>query len=147
MTDKWTYTSCQFTKQGKSLLTYQLSSLFMITWSQAYIKLIEWEKTCFVVRAGLLKTFFEMHTLFRFQKMSQWSRSTSAGMYLIEMHQHYPWGLILNGLMPLQGWLSLNLKKIGFNVDFLVTNGKTLPLHGKEKIAQLRKMTIWYLNN
>lgn len=49
----------------------------------------------------LLKTIFEMRTLYHFQKMSQWSRSTSAGMCLIEMHQHYPWGPILNGLMPL----------------------------------------------
>lgn len=92
----------------------------------------------------LLKTIFEMRTLFRFQKMSQRSRSTSAGMYLIEMHQHYPWGLILNGLMPLarMTFTKLKKKKIGFNMDFLVPIGKTLPLHGKEKIAQLRKMTI-----
>lgn len=90
----------------------------------------------------LLKTILETRTLFRFQKMSQWSRSTSAGMYLIEMHQHYPWGLILNGLMPLARMTFTKLKKKGFNVDFLVTNGKTLPLHGKEKIAQLRNMTI-----
>lgn len=72
--------------------------------------------------------------------MSQWSRSTSAGMYLIEMHQHYPCGLILNGLMPLARMTFTKLKKIGLNMDYLVTNGKTLPLRGKEKIVQLKKI-------
>ena len=99
---------------------------------------------CFTGR--LLKTIFEMHTLFHFQKMSQWSRSVSAGTYLTQMHQHYPWGLILNGLMPLARMTFTKLKKTGFNMDYLVTNGKTLPLCGKEKIVQLkkngRKMTI-----
>lgn len=96
----------------------------------------------------LLKTIFEMRTLYHFQKMSQWSRSTSAGMCLIEMHQHYPWGPILNGLMPLtrmtkhknlQGFTK-HKKKKAFTMDYLVTNGKTLPLCGKEKIVQLKKM-------
>lgn len=58
-------------------------------------------------------------------------------MYLTEMHQHHPGGCILNEALG-EDDFSLNLKKKNFNVNWLVTYGKTLPLCGKEKIVQLK---------
>lgn len=116
MTDKWTYTSRQSTKQGKSLLTYQLSSLFMITWSQPYIKLTEWEKVSFVVLAGYWKHFLKCVHFTIFRQCCNGQGLLQQECVQLKCINITPGAQFWMDLCPLQGWLNIKIHKDSLNI-------------------------------
>lgn len=131
MAEKWTPISWQFTKQGKSLLTRQLRTLFIITSSQAYMAIRGGGKNVLCCTGRLLKTMFEMH-IFSFI-----GRKCHNGQGLLWLH----WDAPAQPLEPHPARSTCSTPKIGCSGHYLEQMGRDCLCVGRTRLCSSPKKT------